>query len=197
MSYLYIEGMDLRQASDDVLMHAIQQQKLDALEELYDRHHRTALAVAQRVLGERSLAEDVIQETFLAVWRQASLFKPELGTPRSWLLSIARHRAIDVTRGPAFARRPLSLDQSSIEPRYPDAWQQVDKILEEKEVKEAIESLPPEQGEVIVLAYFEGRTQRDIAERTGVPLGTIKGRMRLGMQKLRAIFLDIEKGEGD
>ena len=189
--------MNFKNASDDVLIHAIQRQNLDALDELYDRHVGTALAVAYRVLGDKNLAEDVVQETFLAVWRQAGTFTPERGTVRSWLLSIVRHRAIDITRRRSFAKERISLDEIGFEPRYPDAWQEVSSNLERERVRHAISALPAEQSEAIMLSYFGGFTQQEIAERTGVPLGTVKGRIRLGLQKLRSVLIKTETGEAD
>ncbi len=190
--------MNFKDASDDALMLAIQQQSLDALEELYNRLSRTALAVAYRVLEDRNLAEDVVQETFLAVWRQAGTFRTERGSARSWLLSIVRHRAIDITRGRSFANERVSLDQVVLEPHHSsDVWQQVSRRLERERVRQAVDGLPQEQREVIMLAYFGGLTQQEIAERTGVPLGTVKGRMRLGMQKLRGSLMQTDTGESD
>ena len=178
--------MNLASSSDEILLEALQQGSVDALEELYDRHHMTALAVAYRVLRDRDLAEDVVQEAFLAVWRQPESFRPERGSGRAWMLSIVRHRAIDFTRGRSFDRERLSLDEMVLEPKYPEPWQQVSRGLDRDRVKQAVDDLPPEQKDSIMQAYFGGYTQREISERTGVPLGTIKGRMRLGLQKLRA-----------
>ena len=187
--------MNFKGAGDEVLMHAIQQESLDALEELYDRYNRTALAVAHRVLQDRNLAEDVIQETFLAVWRQAGMFKPERGTVRSWLLSIVRHRAIDITRGHYFTKVSLSLDEIVLQPTYADVWKQVSEKLEKERIRQAVEALPAEQKEVIMLAYFGGYTQQQISERTAVSLGTVKGRMRLGLQKLKSMLTEADRGE--
>ena len=189
--------MEFKEASDDALMRAVQQENLHALEELYDRHVGTALAVAHRVLGDKNLAEDVIQEAFLAVWRQAETFKVERGNVRSWLLSIVRHRAIDVTRHRSFAKERISLDEIAFEPRYPDVWQEVSRNLDREGIKKAVETLPAEQREAITLAYFGGLTQQEISERTGAPLGTVKGRMRLGMQKLRTVLVGTAEGETD
>lgn len=187
--------MNLASSSDEILLEAMQHGSVDALEELYDRHHMTALAVAYRVLRDKDLAEDVVQEAFLAVWRQPKTFRPERGSGRAWLLSIVRHRAIDFTRGRSFGRERLSLDEMALEPRYPDPWQQVSRGLDRDRVKQAVDELPPEQKESIMQAYFGGYTQREISERSGVPLGTIKGRMRLGLQKLRGILGDPGTGE--
>ncbi len=189
--------MKFKKASDDELIQAIQQNSLDALEELYDRHIDTALAVGLRVLGDRSLAEDVVQEAFLAVWRQSETFRPERGKVRSWLFSIVRHRAIDLTRKRSYTRERLSLEEVGFEPRYPDVWQEVSKALDQDRVKQAMDALPPEQREAIMMAYFGGLTQGEIAERTGVPLGTVKGRTRLGMQKLRSVLFEPAEGETD
>ena len=187
--------MDLKTATDEELMHALQLKSLEALEELYDRLHRTALAVAYRVLGDRTLAEDVIQETFLAVWRQADAFRPERGNARSWIFSIVRHRAIDITRGGAFQRERFSLDEFGFEPRYPDPWLEVSRTLENERISQAVESLPEEQREAVTLAYFSGLTHQEISDQTGTPLGTVKGRIRLGMQKLRSMLTGADSGE--
>jgi RNA polymerase sigma-70 factor, ECF subfamily len=186
--------MELKAASDEELVLAFQQKDLQALEEFFDRHQRIALAVAYRVLGDREAAEDVLQEAFLAVWRQADTYQPEKGKARSWFLSIVRHRAIDVTRGRSFAKERISLDEINIEPRYSDVWQQVDAKLDGEEVRRAVEALPAEQKEAVLLAYFGGFTHPEIAQRTGVPLGTVKGRLRLAMQKLRNLLADIDTG---
>ena len=180
--------MNLRTSTDEELMLALRQKSLAALEELYDRHHRVALAVAYRVLEDGHLAEDVIQVAFLAVWRQPESFRVELGSARSWLLSIVRHRAIDVTRGSSYKRERFSLDEDVVESRFTDVWQEVNRVLDREVVRRAVAELPPEQTEVIMQAYFGGYTQQEIAVRTQVPLGTVKGRMRLAMQKLKSIL---------
>ncbi len=189
--------MNRETATDEELLQALQQQSIEALEELYDRHHRRALAVAYQVLRDSQLAEDVVQEAFLAVWRRPESFSPDRGRGRSWLLSVVRHRAIDFTRGRSFGWERLSLEEIEFEPRYPDPWQEVSRILERDRIKSAVDSLTPEQKEAIDLAYFGGYTQREISELTGTPLGTVKGRMRLGLQKLRGIVAPPDSGEND
>ncbi len=179
------------------MLQTFQRRNVEALEEFYERHHRTALAVAYRVLEDRQLAEDVLQEAFLAVWRKPETFKPERGSARSRFLSIVRQRAIDVTRGRGFAQERISLDETNVEPRYPDVWQQVSLDLDRERIKEAMEALPTEQKEAVMLAYFGGYVHHEIAERTKVPLGTVKGRMRLAMQKLRSMLKDMSEGESD
>ena len=185
-------------ASDESLVLAIQEQRIEALEEFYDRHHGTALAVALRVLRDRGMAEDVVQEAFLALWRQASGYNSERGAARTWFLSIVRHRAIDVTRGRAFSSERMSLDDVRLPPRYPDPWLEVNQSIEGAHIRNAVQQLPPEQRETITMAYFGGYTHQEISERTGVPLGTIKGRIRLAMQKLRSLTAgDLEPEESD
>jgi RNA polymerase sigma-70 factor (ECF subfamily) len=185
--------MNPKTASDEALMKAVTEKNIAAFEELYDRHHPAALAVAYRVLGDRQLAEDVIQETFLSLWRQAESFRPALGTVRTWLLSVARHRAIDITRGRAFTTQSLPPDEQMFGP-YLDVEQEVSQRLDKERIQRAIETIPSEQKEAIMLAFYGGYTYKEIAERLGVPLGTVKGRIRLGMQKLRSLLDDNGKG---
>ena len=189
--------MDFQSATDTALMQAIQQRVLGALEELYDRHHGKALAVAFRVLEDRSLAEDVVQEAFLAVWRQPEGFRPERGNLRSWFYSIVRHRAIDMTRSGAFKRERLSIDEVQVEPGAADPWYQVSANIDQEEIKRAVETLPNEQMEIINLAYFGGHTQQEISEMIGVPLGTVKSRVRLALQRLRNLLQQAVAGETD
>ena len=187
--------MDVKTSTDSQLIEALRSQSIEALEELYDRYNRVAMAVAYRVLGDRNLAEDVLQEAFLAVWRQAGGFSSGRGSVRSWFLSIVRHRAIDVTRGKVFSRERLSLDQIVWEARYPDIWTEVSANLDRESIQNAVSELPDEQRETIMLAYFGGLSQREIAEKLEIPLGTVKGRTRLGMQKLRALFVEANDRE--
>lgn len=142
-------------------------------------------------------SDEVLQEAFLAVWRKPETFKPERGSARSWFLGIVRHRAIDVTRGRGFAQERISLDETNVEPRYPDVWQQMSLDLDRERIKEAMEALPTEQKEAVMLAHFGGYVHHEIAERTKVPLGTVKGRVRLAMQKLRSMLKDMREGESD
>ena len=148
-------------------------------------------------MEDRSLAEDVVREAFLAVWRQPEGFRPERGNLRSWLYSIVRHRAIDLTRGGAFKRERLSIDDMDVQPGAPDPWYQVSANLDKEHLKGAIDALPQEQLEVINLAYFGGHTQQEISEMIGVPLGTVKSRVRLAMQRLRNILKQTVEGETD
>lgn len=181
--------MDFNTATDEELLSAIGAQDVSALEEFFDRHHRLALAVANRVLRDPARSEDVVQEAFLAVWRQASSFNKKKGKARTWLLSVVRHRAIDVTRGKGYSTPVTSLEELTVHPETDDVWPDVNRNIDAQILREAMNSLPDEQREAISMAYFEGYTNREVAEATDVPLGTVKGRIRLGMNKLREIVV--------
>src|SRR6185503_16269326 len=149
---------------------------LGALDRLYEQYGAMAFSIAYRITGDRAAAEDVVQDAFLGAWRNAARYVDARGTVRTWLLSIVHHRAIDAIR----RRRPtteLPGPEATLPDSLtlPDAWADVQLNLDREAVRVAIE-----------LAYFGGLTQTEIAERTGVPLGTVKGRLRLGLQGLRA-----------
>lgn len=157
------------------------------LETLYDRYHAMAYALALRITTETGLAEDVVQDSFLGVWRNASRYAEVKGSVRGWLLAIVRHRAIDAIRR---QRAGVALGDEGDEPlpsalTLPDIWPEVAGRLDAEQVRVALTSLPPAQREVIELAYFDGLTQREIAGRTSAPLGTVKSRMRLGLVAMR------------
>lgn len=189
-----MELLNVNAATDEELLLAVTRHNLEAFEEFYERHHRTALAVAFRVLDDAALAEDAVQEAFVAVWRQARSYSRDRGRARTWLLSIARHRAIDMTRGKAFKLDAASLDRLPIQPAASDLVETVFGNLVRDELRHAVESLPAEQRRAVDLAYFRGYTNREISDKTGVPLGTVKGRIRLGMRKLRGL---LAKREGE
>ena len=154
------------------------------LEELYDTHHRRALALAGRIVGSQAEAEDVIQEVFLAAWRLGHTYNAARGSVRSWLLTMVRHRAIDVLRGRG--RRPRCVVLEDFHwVDYGDLAGQVARNVDGQVVRQATANLSPEQREVIELAYFAGLSHSEIATQLALPLGTIKGRMRLGLDHLR------------
>ena len=157
-----------------------------ALAELYDRYGGLAFGVALRILGDRARAEDAVQEAFLGVWNRASSFDPGRGTLRSWLLASVRNRSIDFVRGRgAHERAEVGLESASRRlASESDPWREVALSLERTAVREAVESLPAEQRHVVELAYFGGYSQTEIAGMTRLPLGTVKGRMRLALEKL-------------
>jgi RNA polymerase sigma-70 factor, ECF subfamily len=158
----------------------------EALAELYDRYGRLAYSVALRVLGDPGRAEDAVQEAFLKIWHHAASYDVRRGSLRTWLLTLVRNRSIDYLRGRgAHERQELELQPAlaEVEPRS-DPWREVSLSLERTAVREAMGSLPAEQRQAVELAYFSGYSQREIADMTSVPLSTVKGRMRLALEKL-------------
>jgi RNA polymerase sigma factor (sigma-70 family) len=170
------------------LMRQVAAGEIGGLETLYDRYHSMAYALALRITTETGLAEDVVQDSFLGLWRNASRYAEAKGSVRGWLLAIVRHRAIDAMRR---QRKGVALgDESDGELlptalTLPDIWPEVSGHLDAEQVRSALTVLPPAQREVIELAYFDGLTQREIADKTHAPLGTVKSRMRLGLGALR------------
>ncbi len=160
-----------------------------ALAELYDRYHLLAFSLALRVLRDRARAEDVVQDAFLAIWRKAPLFAATRGSVKTWLAAIVRNRAIDVVR----ARRESDADDEAVllalRDSAPGVEEQVTASLDRHTVRAAMEELPAEQRRVVEMAYFEGFSHSEIAELTGLPLGTVKGRIRLAMQRMRGELL--------
>jgi RNA polymerase sigma-70 factor (ECF subfamily) len=160
--------------------------ELGALDELYEHYGAMAYSIAYRITRDSAAAEDVVQDAFLGAWRNAARYVDSRGSVRTWLLSIVHHRAIDAIR----RRRPTAElpagdaglpDQLTL----PDTWSDVEVRLDRATVQAALRSISDVQREAIELAYFGGLTQTEIAARTGVPLGTVKGRIRLGLAGLR------------
>lgn len=183
--------------TDEEVLDALAQRDLAALEELYDRYSKVAYSLAYRIVGDRGAAEDVVQDAFLSVWRQAASYKRERGAPRTWLLSIVHHRSIDRLRSSASAGPTIPYDDLPVnreDVTRPSIWQHAWNNVRGDIVRRALERLPSEQKKSIELAYFSGYTQSEIAELMGVPLGTVKGRMRIGLQKLRAMLVSQEIG---
>ncbi len=187
-------GSAILSLSDEELLAQLQQGKLQALELLYDRYHRLLLALAYRVVGDQQVAEEVVQEVFLAVWRRSASYQPGRGKVRQWLLSIVRNRAIDRVRGNLKPSQTAELDESLTDPSAPEAWEYVDQSLQRERVRAELATLPAQQREVIELAYYGGLTLQQISDQTQVPLGTIKSRTRLAMDKLRQALRDLAEG---
>ena len=160
----------------------------DAFDVLYDRHGGAAYSLAYRIVGDRAAAEEVTQEAFISVWRSGARFDAGRGSVRSWLLSVVRNRAIDFLRSRAGKAPKLSFDDDSILDQRPAQERTEEEALRREtaaELRGALEKLPGEQSKVIELAYFGGFSHSEIAEILGLPMGTVKGRMRLGLEKIR------------
>jgi RNA polymerase sigma-70 factor, ECF subfamily len=176
------------EVSDIALIEAAARGESPALMKLYDRYNRLAFGLAYRIVGNPSLAEEVVQDAFLQAWNKAGTFDPDRGANvRGWLMTIVHNRAID-TRRSAIDRKPAHVPLDDLEFRLavPDVWQDVSATLTRETMRNAVATLPDDQRRTIELAYFEGLSHGEIAEREQTPLGTVKGRMRLGLRKLRA-----------
>lgn len=175
-------------ASDAEIGRALAAADADALALLYDRYAAIAYSVAVRVLGDAALAEDIVQESFLKVWNNASSFDPSRGSLRAWLLTLVRNRAIDQLRGrAAHERRELEIDSPAATrtaAKESDPSEAISMSLERDAVTEALSRLPSEQRQAVELAYYGGYTLREIAEISKVPMSTVKGRLRLALEKL-------------
>jgi RNA polymerase sigma-70 factor (ECF subfamily) len=174
--------------ADEELMPLIGAKDPEAFEVLFDRHGGAAYSLAYRIVGEKGAAEDVTQEAFISVWRSGARFDRTRGSVRAWLLSIVRNRAIDNLRAGAGKAPKLNFDDEAIiEQRPADERTEEEALRHEtaSEVRGVLGALPGEQSKVIELAYFGGFSQSEIAAMLGLPLGTVKGRMRLGLRKIR------------
>lgn len=182
--------------SDDALISGIAADGADALacfETFYDRHHRPAFALAYRILsGDQAMAEDVVQESFLALWRYAESFKPERGNARTWFFSIVHHRALNALRRlrPRLPSTPLD-DVARELPAGDsyDVWAQVARGMDATQVRAALAQLPDEQRAAVTMAFLGEYSNTEVAERLGIPLGTVKSRIRLGLRKMRAALI--------
>ena len=178
---------DIRSLADEEVMHLVQDGDPRAFELLFDRHGGAAFSLAYRMLGDRVGAEDVSQEAFLSIWRSRLRYQSDRGSVRTWVLGIVHHRAIDaLRRNLVHDRRRISAE--GIEERFEAAERtdvEVARREEARGVRAALATLPAEQSRVIELAYFGGFSHSRIAEMLDMPIGTVKGRMRLGLDKLR------------
>ena len=171
---------------DALLAQRIRSGDRSALGELYDRYASLALATALRVVADRQLAEDLVHDAFVATWQKIDRFDPARGNLRAWLLTIVRNRALDQVRGVRVSIEVGAADdQALLRTSANPTWEAAIARRSASELRSALEELPPEQREAIDLAYFGGRTYREIAVLTGVPLGTANGRLRLALAKLR------------
>jgi RNA polymerase sigma-70 factor, ECF subfamily len=179
---------ELRELADEDLMQLVRRGDAQAFEVVYERHCSAAFSLAYRMCGTRAAAEDVVQESFLSLWRSGARYDRARGSVRTWVLGIVHNRAIDSLRRSIVHDRRRASDEG-IEERF-EARERTDvevaRLDEAQEIRVALKTLPAEQSRVIELAYFGGFTQSEIATMIDTPIGTVKGRMRLGLEKMRA-----------
>ncbi len=182
----------LAHLSDEALLALCTRSDETALAELYDRYGRVAFGLALRVLRDRALAEDAVQEAFLAVWRQSGSFDAERAKPSTWILTLVHRRAVDLVRREE-RRRADPIEDAPVaagEATDEEAWIRAQRQV----VQEALRKLPADQREALELAYYGGFTQSELAERLGQPLGTIKSRMFTGLRTLRSLLAEADLG---
>lgn len=191
--------IDYQELGDHQLMYRVAMAEKEALEALYTRYSSSVYSLAMFMLKQEALAEEVTQDIFLNIWTKASSYKAERGEPKSWIMSVAHHRIVDVIRSrrrtqnvtdPGAYDRLETLPSSRI-----STEEEVERRIEREYILEALDTLPPEQREVIMLAYFEGYSQSEMAKILNQPLGTVKTRVRLAMKKLR-VALEGEIDDG-
>jgi RNA polymerase sigma-70 factor, ECF subfamily len=175
--------------ADEDLISLVEAADAEAFATLYDRHSRAAFSLAYRMMGERQASEDLMQDAFLKVWRSAKSYRAERGSVRTWILSIVHNRGIDQIRSQASRRRTQDKIEASAPRSQPsEAFAETLRNSQRDQVREALDTLPPEQLKILELAYFSGYTHVEISDLLRLPLGTVKGRMRLGLKKIRDYF---------
>jgi RNA polymerase sigma factor (sigma-70 family) len=192
-----VRGNPYQGLRDGQLVELVARKDAGALEALYERYGRAAYSLARRILTEETLAQDVVQEVFLSLWREAGRFDAGRGTVATYLLSMTHHRAVDVVRREENLRRWRTSDEGlELEPD-PKARVEDEAEASERraEVRAALKDLPDAQREALLLAYFGGYTQREVAALIGVPLGTVKTRMAAGMRKMKVALQDAGREE--
>lgn len=184
--------MSTEELSDDILIQEVASGQVWAMEALYRRYSGILYSLAYRMVADQQIAEDLLQESFLSVWRRATSYSPQSGAVHNWLLSIIHHRAIDYLRT---IRRRASLKSITLDevevigiPAREDVWEEVWQSVQSTHIREAVMRLPPEQRLVIELAYFQGWTHAEIASGCQIPLGTVKARMRLGLMRMKRLL---------
>jgi RNA polymerase sigma-70 factor (ECF subfamily) len=174
--------------SDQVLIQRLQRRDLSALEELINRYRSVAIGHACRIVRDRSLAEDVVQDAFLTIWRQPERYDPSRGSVRCWLLAIIHYRSIDKVRRLAATGKLVELTEDIVDAAAADPGDLAVLAVERDSVRAALDRLPAEQRRAIELSFLHGRTHAEIAELMNCPLGTVKGRIRIGLEKLRTMI---------
>jgi RNA polymerase sigma-70 factor, ECF subfamily len=192
---LRLRPVDLRGLADEELMELVDGGDTRAFEVIFDRHSGAGYSLALRMCGRRALAEDIVQEAFLSLWRSGSGYDRARGSVRSWVLGAVHNRAVDALRRTG-AKAGRDVSDEGIAERLPardstDA--EVERREETRRVRSALDELPADQRQVIELAYFGGLSHSQIAEMLDLPPGTVKGRMRLGLTKMRSALGEAER----
>jgi len=181
--------MSYQTGDDEDLIRLIAQARPEALGELYDRYGRMVFGLAVNTVGDAATAEEITQDVFHRVWERAGQYRADQAKVSTWLTSIARHRAIDQLRWQGVRPERQSIGWADLspqaEPSTDDQGQSVELLIQRQHVRAAVAQLPEEQRQVLAMAYFQGYSQTAIAEALGLPLGTVKTRIRRGMEKLR------------
>ena len=189
--------IDVSEARDRDLMRRLQTQDEEAFRGLFSRYAPTAKALALRVVRQQHLAEEIVQEAFMAVWRNPGAYEEQRGSVKTWLMGMVHHRAVDAVRREESQRRRAETEASMTAAETIDhAEDIVDQLgapQEEAAVRSALGGLPQEQRAVLQMMYFDGLSQSQIAEKNGLPLGTVKSRTLLGMRRLRTALEGIER----
>jgi RNA polymerase sigma-70 factor (ECF subfamily) len=191
-SFRQTQQLDLLTLADEDLMQLVHDGEARAFEVIFDRHGSAAFSLAYRMCGRRAMAEDVVQEAFLSLWRSGARYDHTRGSMRSWVLSVVHNRAIDAFRREV-VRDNRDVHDDGIAEQMPSAERtdtEVERRDEAQQVRSALSELPKDQRQVIELAYFGGFTHMQIAEMLRLPPGTVKGRMRLGLTKMRLALDD-------
>jgi RNA polymerase sigma-70 factor, ECF subfamily len=183
---------DVRALADEELMQLVREGETRAFEVIFDRHSGAAFSLAYRMCGRRAMAEDVVQEAFVSLWRSGARYDVTRGSVRTWVLSVVRNRAIDTFRREG-AKGGRDVGEEGMAERLPTPEltdTEVERRDEARQIRKALGELPPDQRQVIELAYFGGFTHSQIASMLALPSGTVKGRMRLGLTKMRVVLGD-------
>ena len=180
---------DYSSVDDSALMRLIALSQEQALAQLYDRYNRLVFSLALAIVQDRATAEEITLDVFMRIWQKAALYNPEQARVSTWLTHITRNHAIDVLRRRAVRPEHHSVELNEelprSEPPGPSPADTAEETLQRERIQSALSLLPADQRQVLFLAYFEGYTQSQIAETLHQPLGTVKTRMRLALQKLR------------
>jgi RNA polymerase sigma-70 factor (ECF subfamily) len=183
---------DIRVLADEELMQLVRQGEMRAFELVFDRHSGAAFSLAYRMCGRQAMAEDIVQEAFMSLWRSGARYDASRGSVRTWVLSVVRNRAIDLFRreGARGGRELAEEDAAERMPAPELTDTEVERRDEARQIRKALGKLPPDQRQVIELSFFGGFTHSQIASMLELPSGTVKGRMRLGLTKMRLVLGD-------